>query len=260
MEGFAVAAPSFDLSGRKALITGGSRGIGLAIAEAFVEHGAQVAIAARSKEEVEAAAKQLDRDGRPGAGIVADLGSGEGAMRLIDDTLAALGELDILVNNAGTSQRGRGALELDDAMFDQLIALNLRTPFILCREFARRWVERERPGRIINVSSVAGTRGFATGTIYAASKGGLEILTKSLALEWAKYNILVNSIAPGWVRTKLTSRVFGQPYEQFILNHSPMGRWGQPEEIAGIAVYLASDAASFTTGSTFVVDGAYSQY
>jgi NAD(P)-dependent dehydrogenase (short-subunit alcohol dehydrogenase family) len=255
-----MTTPSFDLSGRTALITGGSRGIGLAIAEAFADHGATVAVAARSTEEVAAAAKDLSRPGREAFGLPADLGSPAGARQLVADATVALGELDVLVNNAGMSQRGRQAVDVEDELFEDILRLNLQTPFILCREFGRRWIDTGRAGRVINVTSLAGTRGFATGAVYSASKGGLELLTKSLALEWAKHGILVNSIAPGWVRTKLTSRVFGQPYEEFILSHSPLGRWGQPEEIAGIALYLASDAATFTTGSTFVVDGGFGQY
>lgn len=255
-----MTVPSFDLTGRRALITGGSRGIGFAIAEAFVAHGATVAIAARTAAEVGESAAKLTQAGRPAHGIVADLESAAGARRLLDDATAAMGGLEILVNNAGKSQGGKPAVDVTDELFDEILNLNLRTPFILCREVGRRWIEEGVKGRIINVSSLAGTRGFASGSVYSASKGGLELLTKSLGTEWAKHGIIVNSIAPGWVRTKLTSRVFGQPYEEFILNHSPMGRWGAPEEISGIAVYLASDAASFTTGSTFVVDGAFRHY
>ena len=255
-----MPTPSFDLAGKTALITGGSRGIGYAIAEGFVDHGATVAVAARTADDVASAAKALSRPGRAAYGIVADLLTTAGVRKLIDDAAAATGGVDILVNNAGMSQGGRPTIDTDDDLIDQILALNLRSPLILCREFGRRWLESGTRGRIINVTSVAGTRALPIGTVYSASKGGLELLTKSLAVEWAPHGILVNSIAPGWVATKLTSRVVGKPYEQFILGHSPLGRWGQPEEIAGIAVYLASDAATFTTGATFIVDGAYSQH
>lgn len=250
---------SFDLTGRFALISGGTRGIGRAIAEAFIEAGATVTVIGRDRDRTESAAQELSRPGRPAYAVAADLEADGAAEVAVSGALAAMGRIDILVNNAGVSQGGKPALDVDAALLDRVMSVNFRSPFLLCREAGRHMIERGQGGRIINITSIDGLRAYANGVVYSASKGALELLTKSLAVEWAPHGILVNSIAPGWIRTDMTQRVFGQPLEQQVLSHTPLARWGETADLAGMALFLASDAGAFTTGATMVIDGGYVQ-
>lgn len=250
---------SFDLTGKHALVSGGTRGIGRAIAEAFVEAGATVAVIGRDAPRARDAARELSRQGRTARAVVSDLEADGAAESAVRDALAALGQIDILVNNAGVSQGGKAALDVDAVLLDRVMNVNFRSPFLLCREAGRHMIERGQGGRIINITSIDGLRAYPSGVIYSASKGALELLTKSLAVEWAPHRILVNSIAPGWIRTDMTQRVFGQPLEQQVLAHTPLSRWGEAGDLAGMALFLASDAGAFTTGATMVIDGGYVQ-
>jgi 3-oxoacyl-[acyl-carrier protein] reductase len=242
-----------DLTGRVALVTGGGRGIGRAIALALASAGATTVINYRSNsaaaEETVAAINAADGSAQA---IQADVGQASDVERLFKETLAAHGRLDILVNNAGIT-RDTLLLRMKDDDFDQVINTNLRGVF-LCSRAAFRPMSKQRGGRIINISSVIGLIGNAGQANYAAAKAGIIGFTKSTAREMSARNITVNAIAPGFIETEMTG-VLGDEARKAILESIPLGRLGQPEEVASLACFLASDAAAYITGQTFAIDG-----
>ena len=240
---------SIDLSGRTALITGGTRGIGLAIATSLVRAGAAVAIAGRDADRAAQAAATI---GGGAHGFAADLGQPGDAQRLVDRAEHALGSLDILVNNAGLT-RDNVLVRLKDEDWDAVIDTNLRGAFAATRAAARGMMKR-RWGRIINITSVVGITGNKGPANYAASKAGLIGLTKSVAKELASRNVLANAIAPGFIDTDMTKALTPDAREQ-LSAQIPLGRLGTPADIAGLVAFLASEHASYITGHVFVVDG-----
>ena len=240
---------SIDLSGRTALVTGGTRGIGLEIATSLARAGAAVAIAGRDADRAAEAAAAI------GAGIhgfAADLGQPGDAQRLVEQAEHALGSLDILVNNAGLT-RDNVLVRLKDEDWDAVIDTNLRGAFAATRAAARGMMKR-RWGRIINITSVVGITGNKGQANYAASKAGLIGLTKSVAKELASRNVLANAIAPGFIDTDMTKALTPDAREQ-LSAQIPLGRLGTPADIAGLVAFLASEHASYITGHVFVVDG-----
>jgi NAD(P)-dependent dehydrogenase (short-subunit alcohol dehydrogenase family) len=248
---------SFRLEGRRALVTGGAKGLGRVMATALAEAGADVGITSRSLAEGEAAAASIrSSTGRCVLPFRADVTQSADIDNLVRQAEAELGGVDILVNNAGINVRG-AAVELAEADFDAVVAVNLKAPFIVARAFAPRMLER-RWGRIINLGSILSVIAIPGRAPYASAKAGLLNLTKVLALEWATGGITVNAICPGPFATDMNKPLLDDPekYKAFV-SKIPMGRWGELHEIAGAVVFLASDAASYVTGSGLFVDGGW---
>ena len=241
----------FRLDGRTALVTGASRGIGAAIARALDRAGARVALAARSRPDLDAVAAGLVNDP---VVLAADLALAGAAEDLAAAAEAALGPVDVLVNNAAVAQRAP-TVDLDAGVVDLLYAVNVRAPLLLIAALLPGMIERQR-GSIVNLSSVSGVVGTPNRAAYAASKGAIDAATRSLAIELGPVGIRVNSVAPGAVDTDLWAKNRAVPgvIEQ-IEEQTPLRRWAEPEDIADVVVFLASDAARFVTGDTICADG-----
>jgi 2-deoxy-D-gluconate 3-dehydrogenase len=240
----------FSVEGKKALVTGGSTGLGRAMAQALVEGGARVAIAGRS-ERVFDAAREMGA-----VPLQVDLADRPQAVALVDRAVETLGGLDILVNNAGEQKRHPSEqFPLED--WDLVLAVNLDAVWILAQAAGRRMLAQGR-GKIINVASMMSFTGGWTIPAYAASKGGVAQLTKALSNEWACRGVNVNAIAPGYMRTGLTAALVGNPQrEPGILARIPAGRWGEPEDLKGTVIFLASAASDYLNGVIIPVDGGY---
>jgi NAD(P)-dependent dehydrogenase (short-subunit alcohol dehydrogenase family) len=246
------------LEGKVCLVTGGSRGIGEAIAKTFAAHGARVVIAARKPEGVAAVADAIAKE--HGAdrvlGVPAHAGKEDECTRLVRAAVERFGKIDVLVNNAGTNPYFGPMLQVEMGAWDKTFETNLKGYFWCAREVAKDCLSREAPGSIVNVASVAGLVGSPLQGVYAATKAAIISMTKTLAIELGPSKIRVNAIAPGFVDTRLASAILqNDELLERVIAHTPMGRYGKPDEIAGGALYLASDAASFLTGHTLVIDG-----
>jgi len=248
----------FNLSGKTALVTGGSRGIGLAIAKGLGEHGADVAIVARTQEQLEAAGQQIEADTkRKVRTFPFDLESIEKIGGLFESIVAKTKGIDILVNCAGTIVRGP-AEDVDLKTWNQVIEVNLTSVFVMSQTFCRHRKQAGKAGKIINIGSLMCHGARPTTAAYATSKGGVLTLTRTLAVEWAKYDINVNAIGPGYIATELTGPLQAdQDFNKWVLSKTPLSRWGQPEDLVGTAVLLASSAGDFITGQIIYVDGGW---
>jgi NAD(P)-dependent dehydrogenase (short-subunit alcohol dehydrogenase family) len=247
----------FRLDGRRALVTGGGRGLGRVIAQALAEAGAEVALASRTLATCEAAAREIQSaTGRRALAFAADVAMDADVRRLVAEVEKGLGAIDILVNNAGVNIRGASE-EMKEADWDTVIDVNLKAPF-LCSRAAFPAMRERGYGRIVNLGSILGAVGMAGRAPYASAKAGVINLTRALALEWAPHGITVNAICPGPFATEMNRQLVNDPvkYRAFV-ERIPLGRWGDLHEIAGAAVFLASDAASFVTGSALFVDGGW---
>ena len=250
---------SFSLAGKVALVTGASRGLGASIVRAYAEAGADVALVARNTEGLEVIAEQVRGMGRRAAVISADLADASSAAEIIQGTIAALGKLDIVVNNAGISPIYKPSIEVTQDEWDAIFAVNVSAPFRVSQAAARAMIAAGNGGAIIQMASVAGMIATPRMIAYGAAKAALLQISRTLAVEWANKGIRVNAIAPGYIATDLTAGIMSVPrYFDGIRAATPLGRFGEPDEIAGIAVYLASAASSFATGQTFIVDGGIS--
>ncbi len=247
---------TFDFRGRVVLVTGGSRGIGEAIATAFAEAGATLVVTARERAPLEALCARLAAAGATAEAAALDVADVAAAERLVERLVARHGRIDVLVNNAGTSQRQPAGQVTADA-WDRIFATNTRGLFFLTQAVGRTMVAR-RTGAVVNVGSVAQALGRREMAAYAASKGGVVQITRVLALEWAPYGVRVNCVAPGYVRTPLVEPVLRRPdLMDEILARTPMRRVAEPREIAGPVLFLASDWATYVTGQTLFVDGGW---
>ena len=245
----------FRLDGKRALITGGSRGIGFGIARQMAQAGADLVLIARDPNRLRQARDKLADTGRS-VGIHAfDLEDVEGIADLYAELLEAHGPIDILVNNAGTTRRGAPEqLSLDD--WNLVIRVNLTAVFALCQAFGGERISSASKGKIINIASLTSDTVGEDNSPYAASKGGIRQLTKALAVDWAKHDINVNAIGPGLIHTDLTRYLWEDAeFDQWVRGRTPVGRWGRPDDIAPTAVFLASEAADFITGQLIYVDG-----
>ena len=248
----------FDLTGKVAVITGGNGGIGLGIAMGLAGAGANIVIAARSVEKTAQALEDIRTLGVEAHGITADVTQEPAIQRMVTSTIDHMGRLDILVNNSGIAVRAQPQ-ELTSAQWDSVVDVNLRGAFLASKEAYAQMV-KAGGGKVINVGSMYSIFGSDWGSPYAASKGGLVQLTKSLAVAWAKDNIQVNAVLPGWIVTDLTRGIQDADPNRYdnISRRIPTGRWGEPSELAGAAVFLASTASDYVTGATLAVDGGYS--
>ena len=250
----------FDLTGQSALITGGSRGLGLQMAHALGEAGARVMLSARKADELEQAVAELQAAGIDARWIAADCSKEDETRRLADETLQRMGAIDILINNAGASW-GAPAEEHPVAAWDKVMNLNVRGYFILSQQVANGWMIPRRKGRIINVASIAGLNGNPPGmkTIaYNTSKTAVIGFTRTLAAEWGHHGINVNAICPGFFRTKMASVLIDTLGEDKMKAGAPLGRLGDDEDLKGITLLYASDAGKHITGQWMAVDGGVS--
>jgi len=247
----------FDLSGRVALVTGGNGGLGRGIALGFANAGAAVAVLGRNEAKNSAVLSELKAIGVPCMAVTVDLSRREELAPAFKSIETGLGSVDILVNNAGNVSLSGGVMNEDPADWDNVIATQLNAVFLLSRIAAAGMISRKK-GKIINIGSMYSFFGSGLIPSYSAAKGAIIQLTKSMAIEFAPHNIQVNTIAPGWFETDMTVAVKSMPLNDEVLQRTPAGRWGQPDELAGAAIFLASRASDFVTGSTVVVDGGYS--
>jgi 2-dehydro-3-deoxy-D-gluconate 5-dehydrogenase len=248
----------FDLSGRVAVVTGGNGGIGLGMAKGLAAAGASVVVAARNAEKGQQAAATLAASGIKSAFIALDVADVDSCRAMTGETLERFGRLDILINNAGTSIR-KPPESFTAAEWHAVLDTNL-TGALFCSQAAYPVMKEAGGGKIINIGSMYSIFGTSYGAAYAASKGGLVQLTKSLAIAWAKDNIQVNAVLPGWIDTELTqgARHHVPELHDRVLDRTPAGRWGVPDDLAGIAVFLSGPASDFVTGAAIPVDGGYS--
>jgi 2-deoxy-D-gluconate 3-dehydrogenase len=248
----------FDLSGRVAVVTGGNRGIGRAIALGLARAGASVAVLARNEGENRLVLCELMSIGRPALALNLDVTDRAALAPAVSRVERELGGIDILVNNAGIATPSGGVLNESAEVWDDTVETHLNACFLLSQLVARSMVNRRSGGKIINLASMYSIFGSAIVPSYSASKGAVVQLTKSMAIELAPHGIQVNAIAPGWIHTDMTAAIRGTPMNDAILARTPAGRWGTPDEIIGAAVFLASRGAGFITGVTLPVDGGYS--
>ncbi len=248
----------FDLKGKVALVTGGNGGIGLGMALGLAGAGAQVVIAARNPQKSADAVAQLRAVGSDSFAVAADVTDEAAVQSLLDTVDARCGRLDILVNNAGTTVR-KPVDQLSLAEWHGVMDTNLTSAFLCCRA-AHALMKRSGGGKIINIGSMMSIFGAPYAPAYGASKGGIVQLTKSMAASWAADGIQVNAVLPGWIQTELTdgARVQVAGLHERVIARTAAGRWGQPSDLAGIAVFLASSASDFITGTAIPVDGGYS--
>lgn len=246
---------SFDLTGKVALITGGSRGIGLAIAQAYVAFGAKVVLAGRKQESVDAAAEIVRAAGGEALGVAAHTGDSAAVFALVERAIERFGGIDILVNNAATNPHFGPFLTAEDSHWDKIFDVNVKGYFRVAKACIPSMRERGG-GKIINMASVVGFEPQKMMGVYAVSKAAVLMMTEVLAGEVAVDNIQVNAIAPGFVRTRFSQVLWATPeIHDELVKSVPQGRMGEPDEIAGAAVFLASPASSFMTGATILVDG-----
>ncbi|WP_200979926.1 gluconate 5-dehydrogenase [Echinicola sp. 20G] len=245
----------FDLTGKVAMVTGATHGLGMAMATALAKSGAKLLFNDINQEKIDNAVKEYAAKGIEAKGYLFDVTDSKAVDENISSIEKEYGPINILVNNAGIIMRVP-AMEMDPADFKKVVEVDLISPFIMSQRVGRTMKENGG-GKIINICSMMSELGRNSVSAYAAGKGGLKMLTRNLATEWAKYNIQVNGIGPGYFATSQTApiRVDGHPFNDFIINRTPAGRWGDPEDLQGTTVFLASRASDFVNGQVVYVDG-----
>lgn len=242
----------FRLDGKVAIVTGGGRGLGKVMALALAEAGADVVVAARTAGEIAQTASEVKGLGRKSLAISTDVTKANQVTKMVGQTISEFGKIDILVNNAGLGLE-KPALKTTVEEWDTMIRANLTSAFLCCKAVAKHMVER-KSGTIINIASGLGERGVPGAAAYCASKGGVIQLTKVLALEWASYGVRVNAIGPGWFPPSSAGQNY-EPAAEILPRYIPLGRRGEPADVAGAVIYLASDSSSFMTGETIFIEG-----
>ena len=246
-----------DLNGKVAVVTGGSSGIGQVTAFTLAANGAQTVIVNRNREEGERIAERICVAGGKAKHIQGDIAKLADIDRMVEQVVAESGRIDILVNSAGISIKSTSTEDVSEEEWDRTVNINLKGAFF-CSQRVGRVMIKQKSGKIINLGSLQGEMVLPLRAAYAASKGGLKQFTKSMAVEWAKHNINVNVVAPAFVRTPMTEKVLADPFwHNVVTSNTPMGRPAEVEEIANVILFLASDAASYITGQTIVVDGGW---
>jgi NAD(P)-dependent dehydrogenase (short-subunit alcohol dehydrogenase family) len=249
-----VSPDVFSLSGKVALVTGGSRGIGKAIAIGLAKFGADVAVTSRKLPDLEEVAKEIKGLGRRSMAVATHVGRIEEINNLAPKVREELGRIDILVNNAGTNPSMAPAIDIDERAWDSIMNLNLKGLFFLSQAVAR-LMKEQGGGKIINVASIAGITPDIL-PVYSISKAGVIMATKVMAQQWAQFNIRVNAIAPGLTKTRFSQALWGNPdIAQAVVARTPLGRVAEAEEMVGAVIFLASEASSYVTGHVLVVDG-----
>lgn len=249
----------FDLTGRVAIMTGAGRGLGRTMALALAAAGADIVAASRTAGELETLCEEVKALGREAAAITFDCTDGEQCERLVREAVERFGHVDVLVNNAGMNIR-KPILELSNEEFRRVLSTNL-DGYLYCARAAGRHMVARGSGKVINISSILGRVALPTQGAYASSKGAIEQLTKVLALEWAEAGVQVNALAPTYFETELTRPLFEDPARHdFIADRTPMRRWGQPHELAGAVIFLASRASDYVTGHSLMVDGGWTAW
>ena len=248
----------FSIEGKTALVTGGSGGIGLALAKGLARHGSNVIIVSRNQQKLTAAKEQIQKETSQKVWTFAyDMAEPDGIAELFAKITDQTGPIDILVNNAGTAKRDL-AEDFPLADWQGVMKVNLDAVFFMCQSFCRHRKQNGNGGKIINIGSLMCRAARPLNPPYAASKGGLLLLTKALAVEWVKYDINVNAIGPGFFPTDMTGPLKQRKeFDQWVISRTPMGRWGRTEELVGTAVFLASKASEFVTGQIIYVDGGW---
>lgn len=247
----------FRLDGKVAIVTGGSRGIGRSIALGLAEAGADVVVASRTLAGVQAVAEEIEQCGRQSLPLKVDVSRESDVEGLLRETLEAFHQVDILVNNAGISPFYKSMQKITREEWDLIVGVNLTGVFLCCNIIGNEMIRRQR-GKIINMSSAGGAVGLPRLSAYSACKGGINQLTRTLAIEWARYNVLVNAVLPAFIETDMTTGLReNDVLREEIISKTPLGRFGKPEEIVGAVVFLASPAADFITGTCLNVDGGW---
>ena len=247
----------FDLTGRTAIVTGASRGIGLAAATALAEAGADIVLCDLAS--LDDATKQIESLGRKTLAVKVDVSSHESIRQAVAESVRLFGKADIIVNAAGTNLR-KPATDWNEEDWAKVVNVNLRGTFFCCEEAGKQMITQQTGGKIINIASLLTAFGVPISGIvpYACSKGGIGGLTRSLAMEWAKYKINVNAVGPGYISTELTRSIHDDPTRSpMIESRIPLGRWGAPEDLKGAFVFLASRASDYMTGQIVFVDGGW---
>ncbi len=251
-----MALDLFDLTGKVAMVTGASKGLGKAMAAGLAKAGSDLALCARNSDDLRRAAAEVGKFGTLVETFPLDVLDRESILEAVDSTISRLGRIDILVNNAGINIR-KTVLDLSEEEWDSVLDTNLKGYFLVSQAVAPLMI-RQGGGKVINLSSIFGAVGMNHQAAYAASKGGIVQLTKVMAIEWAGSNIQVNAIGPTYFETPLVAALRNDPERfRFINERTPMGRWGQPEELEGTVIFLASKASDFITGQTIYVDGGW---
>lgn len=252
-----TAAGMFDLAGRVCVVTGGGRGIGKSISKALAAHGGKVVVAGRSEDTLKQAVDEIRAAGGTADWLTADMQDEGQVVRFAETVAERFGPAHVLVNNAGVNAIYKGAEKTSLDEWNTIIGTNLTGVFLTCREFGRQMLAAGR-GSIINISSIGGRTGLGKTAAYCASKGGVELLTKSMAIDWAPKGVRVNCVAPAYVETDLTAGLSEHPVlGAKITGRTPMGRFAKTDEIAGAVVFLASDASTYLTGESIAVDGGW---
>ena len=244
----------FDLTGKVAIVTGGSKGLGKAMALGLADAGADVVVVSRTLRDLEVVAKEIEGKGRKSLPVPADVSKKTDIERMVKEAIEKFGKVDILVNNTGISG-DKPVLKMEEEYWDHVMAVNMKGPFLCSKAVGAEMVKR-KSGKIINISSITYSLAIPNMTSYCASKAGVIQFTRALALEWARHNIQVNAICPGYFRTPMNEEFFASEAGKKIIEQTlPLKRLGKPEELVGSVIFFASNASNFITGATLVVDG-----